>query len=398
MKNFFLFVFICFYITGFSQNIGTYDKPPVFPDCESQPIENLKSCFNNKINQYIFENFKVAQIVVDEGYKGDVTVLFEVDKEGSIKLMYVEAVYEQLKEETQRVFNGLPKVEPATYNGNPTYIQYSLGIKIPLINPATIENDTEKLQESVKPFKDLNETVSKEYDSINKSIVKYEDLEYSSQLNIPFTHHYYARFDGQMNGLGTNSHTAVKPFVYEDVAKYYDFKAEIKALVKGTDEWWSRKLWDEHLVQVQGKDFWFTLDPVFDLQIGKDTEADFNSTYNNTRGIYVQGGLGKKFNFSASVYESQGRFAQYYNTYAYSLKTASDPAIVPGRGIAKRFKDGGFDYPVAEGYLSYAPVKFINIQFGHGKNFIGDGYRSLLQSDVASPYPYIKLNTMFWKI
>ncbi|MEO6348210.1 MAG: gliding motility protein RemB, partial [Aquaticitalea sp.] len=160
----------------------------------------------------------------------------------------------------------------------------------------------------------------------------------------------------------------------------------------------SRKLWDEHLVQVQGKDFWFTLDPVFDLQIGKDTEANFNSTYNNTRGIYVQGGLGKKFNFSASVYESQGRFAQYYNTYAYSLKTDGDPAIVPGRGVAKNFKDGGFDYPVAEGYLSYAPAKFINIQFGHGKNFIGDGYRSLLQSDVASPYPYIKLNTMFWKI
>jgi hypothetical protein len=32
------------------------------------------------------------------------------------------------------------------------------------------------------------------------------------------------------------------------------------------------------------------------------------------------------------------------------------------------------------------------------KNFIGDGYRSLLESDGASPYPYFKINTNFWKI
>ena len=160
-----------------------------------------------------------------------------------------------------------------------------------------------------------------------------------------------------------------------------------------------RKIWNEHLVQLQSEDYWFTIDPIFDLAIGKDTDADFTYTYNNTRGVYVQGGLGNKLSFSASVYESQGRFAQYYNQYAESLKAfGPDPAIIPGRGIAKRFKDDAYDYPVAEGYLSYSPAKFLNVQFGHGKNFIGDGYRSLLQSDVSSPYPYLKLNTKFWNI
>ncbi len=397
MKNLFLFVFICIPFYGFSQNIITYEKPPVFPGCESESFENLKTCFNNQLNQYIFENFKVPQIVSDENFKGDVKVLFEVDSEGKVNVLYVDAVYDDLKDEVQRVFIELPKMQPGTYNGKPTYFQYSIGIKIPLVNPISIQTEAEAIK-AIKQVEDLNETVSQEYDSLNKSIVKYEDLEYSSQLNIPFTHHYYARFDGAMNGLGTNSHTAAKPFVYEEVAAYYDFEAEKKALIKGTDAWWSRKLWDEHLVQVQGKDFWFTIDPVFDLQLGKDTEADFSTTYNNTRGIFVQGGLGKKFNFSTSLFESQGRFAQYYNLYARSLQTATDPAIVPGRGVAKNFKDQGFDYPVAEGYLSYAPASFVNIQFGHGKNFIGEGYRSLLQSDVSSPYPYIKLNTKFWKI
>lgn len=84
------------------------------------------------------------------------------------------------------------------------------------------------------------------------------------------------------------------------------------------------------------------------MQLCKDFNADFSYTFNNTRVVYIQGGLGENLSFSASVYESQGRFAQYYNSYAESLKAfGPDPAIIPGRGIAKRFKENACDYPVA---------------------------------------------------
>jgi len=399
MKNSFLFIFL--FTLGFlsAQEVSTFEKSPIFPGCESQPVSEFKTCFNNQINAHIFNTFKVPQIVNDESYKGEIKVLFEVDKEGQIKVLYIDAVYDELKTETKRVFDTLPKVTPGTYNGKPTFFQYSLGIDIPLINPEQIQTQKEEVASlDIKQIEDLNADVSSEYDAINDSLVPYTQKEYSSQLNIPFTHNYYSRFDQQMNGLGTNSHTAAKPYTYDDVSAYYDFKAEKEALVKGTDGWWSRKLWNEHLVTVQGKDYWFTADPVFDLQIGKDTEADFSTTYNNTRGVFIQGGLGEKFNFSASVYESQGRFAEYFNNYALSIQAEGGEPIVPGRGLSKLFKNQGFDYPVAEAYLSYSPAKFLNIQFGHGKNFIGDGYRSLLLSDVASPHPFLKLNTKFWKI
>ncbi len=400
MKNLLLLCSLLSFYISLAQEISNFEKAPIFPDCESQPVENLKSCFNNKINQFIYTNFKVPQKVADDAFKGEIKVLFEVDAEGDIAIIYTDAVYEELKNETKRVFDSLPKVKPGTYNGKPTYFQYALGIKIPLIDPAEItQEQMNALQTKPLNITDdtLNEDVSSEFDSVNKNTVPYQKLEYSSQLNIPFTHNYYARFDQEMNGLGTNSHTAAKPFVYQDVAKYYDFKAEKEALIKGSDSWWSRKLWDEHLVAVQGKDYWFTVDPILDLQLGTDTEADLG-TYNNTRGIWVQAGLGKKFNFSTSIYESQGRFADYFNQYIESLAASPGEPIVPGRGVSKRFKDQGYDYPVAEAYLSYAPADFLNIQFGHGKNFIGDGYRSLLQSDVTSPYPFVKLNTTFWKI
>ncbi|WP_313791506.1 hypothetical protein [Lacinutrix neustonica] len=238
-----------------------------------------------------------------------------------------------------------------------------------------------------------------ELERLNENLQPYQNKAYTSQLNVPFSHETYSKFDRATNLIGTNSHTASKPFLYEEVSAYHDFIVENKALEKEKTTWIGKKIWNEHLVQLQGKDYWFTVDPVIDLQVGKDTDADFNYTFNNTRGVYIQGGLGKRFNFSASVYENQGRFAQYFNQYAESIRpSGGDPAVIPGRGIAKRFKEDAYDYPVAEAYLSYSPAKFINVQFGHGKQFIGDGYRSLIQSDVASPYPFLKLNTKLRKI
>ena len=37
-----------------------------------------------------------------------------------------------------------------------------------------------------------------------------------------------------------------------------------------------------------------------------------------------------------------------------------------------------------------APNQFFNLQVGHGKNVIGEGYRSLLLSDVSPAYPFAK--------
>ena len=397
MKRIVLFAFLITATFGYTQTLISYEKPPVFKECHSESVDQIKSCFNYTLNNHIYENFKVPQIVAEENYQGNIQVLFEINTEGKFNIIYVDAIYEELKDETIRVFDMLPIIEPATYNGKPTFVQYSINIAIPLSQPVKELVKTEDIKTSNDIG--LNDTLSNEFDDIEDDLKKYEQLEYSSELNIPFTHNYYTRFDAEMNAIGTNSHTAAKPFVYSDVARYYNFKAEKEDLVKETDSWWSGKIFNEHLVEIQGKDYWFTVDPILDLQVGKDGDADFSSTWNNTRGVFIQAGLGKRFNLTASVYESQGRFAQYFNQYAESLKAfGPDPAIIPGRGIAKRFKEDSYDYPVAEAYLSYTPADFLNVQFGHGKNFIGDGYRSLLQSDVASPYPYLKLNATFWKI
>ena len=155
------------------------------------------------------------------------------------------------------------------------------------------------------------------------------------------------------------------------------------------------------MLQVKHKDYWITADFLLDVQFGKDN-SNVKYTYNNSRILQVNGGLGKNFAFSSTIYESQGRFANYINQFIANRASNTRPrfseGLVPGRGKAKGFKTDAFDYPVAEGYLSFTPSKYLQFQFGNGKNFIGDGYRSFILSDVSSPTTYLKAQVNFWKI
>ncbi|HEA29864.1 MAG TPA: gliding motility protein RemB [Leeuwenhoekiella sp.] len=369
-----------------------YEKYPVFPECEQVQAQAFSSCFDQALIARILENFQVPKTLRDSNYEGEITVLFEVNDEGLFKVLNVQTAYEDLRQETQRVFKVLPQIQPATYNSRSTYMQFSMAIQLPLErNSANITSAKAKEPQVV-------ESITDEYESIKTTA--YHDNEYASQLNIPFSHQVYSRFDAEMNKVGTNSHTAGKPFVYGEVRKYYNFEAQKNRLLKEKTFWLGRKFWNEHMVTLQGEDYWFTVDPAADLMLGKETadNEDQDFTYNNTRALVFQGGLGKNLNFYTVFYESQGSFAGYFNRYARSLKPdGGNPAIVPGRGVASESRSGDFDYPIATGYLSYSPSTHFNIQLGHGKQFIGDGYRSLLLSDNASPYPFIKLNTTFWK-
>ena len=223
-------------------------------------------------------------------------------------------------------------------------------------------------------------------------------ITFAQDQNIKYSKFRYAEIESAYNKLGTNSHTASRPYTRRDIDKYYSIKEYDSTLSFNKKGWWGRKLFDENLLKVEGEDYWFTVDPVFNFQVGKDQNSTYDYTYVNTRGFYIEGQLGKQFSFQTAFYESQARFPDYVSDWVREHKGVSGVGIVPGQGLAKSFKEGGFDYPMAEAQLSYTPSKFFNFQFGTGKNFIGDGYRSLFLSDGAFNYPYFKINTTFWNI
>ncbi len=391
-----LILFFCFItIFGHAQKdkVSAAERFPVFSSCGNLEGKTLENCFYTEVQEFIFQNFVLPEDLVRNNFKGNIKVLFEVDAEGVFKVIYVNAVDERLVDESKRVFAKFPKISPKTYNGKAEYSKFNITITIPLKSASTLAAENlvkaDILRNTTKQLTELDSIVYR----------KYNNPEFESHLSIPFSHSYYAQFDAAINKVGSNNHTASKPYSYAEVARYYDFKKVNESLKNPTSGWWTRKLWNENTVEIRGEDYWFTLNPVLDLQLGSASGNKSVNTFVNTRAINFRGGLGNKLNFSTTIFESQGRFADYYNRYAESIKpSGGNPAIIPGVGIAKDFKTDAYDFPLAEANITFAPNQFIDMQLGYGRNFIGDGYRSLLESDGASPYPYFKLNTKFWKI
>jgi hypothetical protein len=396
---FLLFTFVAF--AAQAQITNTGEQLPIFPDCKDKKGKDLENCFYAQVQDFVFNNFKLPEN--QQEFKGSIIVLFEVDAQGNFKPIYADAANEDLVNEAKRVFSQFPKVSPATYNGMPTYAKYTIKIAMPLKNSAQVAQESAAKIEEDKQFAATNYTRNRdkeltEYDSIVYH--KFNEPKFDSHLNVPFSHSFYAQFDDAMNQVGANNHTASKPYTYAEVSKYYNLREANQKLMKNKTGWFGRKLWNENTVQIQGEGYWFTLNPVFDLQVGRAESHNAQNTYVNTRALQLQGGLGKEINFTTTIYESQGRFADYYNRYAESLEPAGggNPAVIPGIGVAKRFKSDAYDMPNAEANISYTPSKIFNLQIGYGRNFVGDGYRSLIVTDGVSNYPFIKLNTTFWKI
>ena len=368
------------------------EKHPVFKNCENQTIDKIQSCFYKTTRDLFFKEFNSPVILEREKFKGAINIVFVVTSTGRFKLIYANSPYKELQDEITRVFKTFPVITPANYNNNNIEMRFALPLNYPLQIGNEIVEEVVTVKSNRKDFPNFSKLSNKD---------KSDFIEHKSQLNIPFTHQRYINYDFALN-KSANQHTAVKPYVYNNINTVYGLDEEKNQFLKpDKDTWLTRKLWNEHLLEVRGDGYWFNLDFLLDVQLGKDNSENVSYTYNNSRVLTINGGLGNDFSFSATVYESQGRFADYINNYisnpSDTFKPAFSEGLVPGRGKAKGFKTDAFDYPVAEGYLAYTPNKFLQFQFGNGKNFIGDGYRSLLLSDVSSPMPYLKMNLNFWK-
>ena len=143
-----LFLFFLNGIIVHGQELGV---APQFENCESLSPKMIKICFDEQLQRFVFDNFKMPDVVLQNNYKGIVNVLFEVDTLGVFKVQYVDAIYPELTTESKRVFSMLPKIKPALQNGKPAFAKFNLKIAIPLKNPtAEIPSEYESKVDSIK--------------------------------------------------------------------------------------------------------------------------------------------------------------------------------------------------------------------------------------------------------
>src|SRR3569833_264406 len=145
-----------------------------------------------------------------------------------------------------------------------------------------------------------------------------------------------------------------------------------------------RKLFNEHLIDYKGTGSTFYADILPDVGIGRDLSGHLNTNLEIIGG-QLGGSIGNKFYYNVAGYGNWGVFPEYISTYV------NQTGIIPGRAQGYYSGTNGYSWAYITGVVSYTPVKYLNISLGDDKTFIGDGYRSMILSDYASPYPFFKL-------
>ena len=200
----------------------------------------------------------------------------------------------------------------------------------------------------------------------------------------PYSYQFYQKLNGDLYSTSSNEHTSLKPYFIDSLLKpRYD-----SLMNSGADgkphSWGYRKLFNEHLIDLKGSNSTFYADLLPDLGIGRDVSGKLN-TSTTSLGAQLGGTIGNKFYYNISGYQSSAVLPEYLSTYINQV------GIIPGQAYARTYGTNGYDWSYITAVVSYTPIKYLNISAGRDKTFIGDGYRSMLLSDFASPYPFFKL-------
>jgi len=135
----------------------------------------------------------------------------------------------------------------------------------------------------------------------------------------------------------------------------------------------------------------FHLLPLLELEPGYSALSRKILNYSGA-GLQVRYHSGRQFVAALNFFGGQATLPFYMDTVIRSGGILPEFGLTKQAGNAYRFGD-------INGYLSWTSKnRVFNLQAGRDKHFIGDGYRSVLLSDFAAPYPYLSAGANIWKL
>lgn len=103
---------------------------PVFPGCENE--SDKRACFQKMMQKHIGKNFRYPEIAQEMGIQGRVSVMFTIQKDGSIGNVRMRGPDKNLEKEAARIISKLPKMTPGKQRGRPVRVPFSIPITFKL--------------------------------------------------------------------------------------------------------------------------------------------------------------------------------------------------------------------------------------------------------------------------
>lgn len=236
-------------------------------------------------------------------------------------------------------------------------------------------------------------------------------------------YHLLDRYEVKSGQISPYVFTSAKPWKRSAIVQFIDTLNQQGLFTSGADRFnlrylrndnweWARPETNErnpilkHFYKKKSDLFYVDDDPDFDLHInpvlyvgvGKDSELK-DALFMNSRGVEIRGMVDKKVGFYIFLTDNQTRIPAYVSNTITEDRSNGYYPVIPHEGFWKGFKDNqGYDFFQARGYIAFEATRHINIQFGHDRTFIGNGFRSLIFSDHAPPSLFFKTNVKVWKL
>lgn len=231
----------------------------------------------------------------------------------------------------------------------------------------------------------------------------------AQQLQVPLDQNYLNKIDRYLNRSGVGFHSSIKPYLESEVMEYIPAEklaemgmtaynpyfsgasdSTIAADSLAYKEGFSLGLRRGDFVQFQKKKVYIGINPLIDLGGGYDVSAS-SKVFSAGYGAQLNASFGKMFSAGFAYRGVSEQPLDYVSEIADSFQ------VLPGFSKLKRSGDALLSNDI-NAYVSFTPAKYFNAQVGYGRHFWGDGYRSLFLSDYAPSYPYVALNTNFWRV
>ena len=247
---------------------------------------------------------------------------------------------------------------------------------------------------------------------------------FSQSSFVPLNHtseYFLDRIEVKSGRLSNDFHSNIKPFSRQAVSAYiqglsseeyynlsYTDRRNIDFIKADNWEYFKKdsaslvnknpllKVFFRHkndFLHYENSDFDIHASPILSLNYGSNSaygDRAERTVSNNTRGVEIRARINKKLGFYTMLSDNITVADNYQVNYFYQQDGFPYESFV--KLIDEDSTKAKINYFQALGYFTFKPIKSLQLTFGHDKNFIGNGIRSLVLSDFSAPYLQLRLD------
>ena len=213
---------------------------------------------------------------------------------------------------------------------------------------------------------------------------------YAQPFNIAPQQYSNLLIDQKINNKNSSFYSSIKPYNYLELQHAFNYDSIAGKINIVTKSKFLRAILNYNSDTISYKTISVIAFPRMDLQYGNDFSSEKN-LFETGIGFSLRGHVKNYLAVSVDYISENSSYQNYLDSSIHQSH------IIPGQGYAYA-TDLGHCSRNLDFYINYSVKKHFDFEFGKGRHFWGDGYRSLLLSDNSDSYLYFKISTNIWKI